>query len=1101
MEAAMRFHLIHHLRVAAALTLVGSSAMAAEESETRLLSDPAVTATHVAFAYANDIYVARLDGTDVRRLTAHPGIESGPHFSPDGKLVAFTGEYDGNIDVFVVPLEGGAPRRLTHHPGPDIALGFTPDGASVLYSSPREVHTMRYTQLYTVSVAGGAPTKLPVPNAFRASLSADGARLALVPVFYPFLQWKNYRGGTASRIMLFDLKAATVEQIPQPEGRCNDADPTWVDGLVYFRSDRDGEFNLYAYAPATKGVTKLTSHNDFPVLAVASGGGRVVYEQAGGLHIFDPKAKTVSPLKITVTADLIETRERFARGVAFARAMSLSPSGARAAVEFRGEIVTVPREKGDDRNLTKTPGAHERSPAWSPDGKSIAYFSDASGEYRLVIRSQDGKENPRDFKLKGAGFYDDLKWSPDSRKLSYSDNAQAIWVFDAKTGEQARAGANAVYGPWRGLHHAWSPDSRFLAYTLNTTTWMTRVWVYDTERGESFALTDGIADATHPAFDKGGKYLFFLASTNAGPVREWFSQANMESPYTAALNIAVLAKGVASPLAKESDEEAAGAKGDGDEKKGRREEKAQAAAQSKDAKKTLDVRIDRDGLLERIVAAPVDAGPISSVQTGDAGQVYYLRWHLEGAVPTARLARFDLKTRKEEALAEGVDAFQVSANGKRILVANKAGTSIVDVAPKLDLAKFRIPLEQLEVRVLPRAEWRQIFNEAWRINRDYFYDPGMHGADWPAMREKYAAFLPHVATRRDLTRVMQWMFSELAVGHHRVAGGDSLVPTPAAPGGLVGADFDVADGRYRIKRIYGGLNWDKDLRSPLTEPGVEAKVGDYLLAVDGRDLRADDNLYARFERTAGRIVELTIGAKANGDGARSVKVVPVTDEHALRNRAWVEDNIRKVTASTKGRVAYVYVPNTAGLGRAYFKRYFYPQADREAIIIDERHNGGGLVADYYIDLLRRPHLNQWVTRYGADQKSPTAAIHGPKVMIIDETAGSGGDLLPWIFRKLKVGTIVGKRTWGGLVGILGFPVLMDGGWLTAPNIAFLSKDGFRVENEGVPPDVEIEQTPADVLAGRDPQLDKAIEIVMKQLDAAPKDAPQRPPFPVRVRRP
>ncbi|MBI3072198.1 MAG: PD40 domain-containing protein [Deltaproteobacteria bacterium] len=1084
----------------AALSFAPRPLEAAEGRGTRLVTEPAVSGTHIAFSYASDIYVARRDGTEARRLTAHPGVESGPHFSPDGKLVAFTGEYDGNTDVFVVPLEGGAPRRLTFHPGPDIALGFTPDGASVLFSSPREVHTMRHTQLFTVPVDGGAPTKLPVPHAYRAAFSADGTRLAIVPLFYAFTQWKHYRGGTTSRIFIFDMKSAAIEQIPQPGGRSNDADPTWVDGIVHFRSDRDGEFNLYAYDPSTKNIAKLTSHNDFPVLNLAGGAGVVVYEQAGALHLFDPKTKVASPIKVSVTADLIETRPRFARGVEQVRAMSLSPSGARTAVEFRGEILTVPREKGDDRNLTNSPGAHERSPAWSPDGKSIAYFSDAGGEYRLVIAPQDGKGKSVVHKLKGAGFYFDLKWSPDARHLSYSDNAQAIWVADAKSGDQTRVGANAVYGPWRGLEHAWSPDSRWLAHTRNTPTWMNRVWIYDTRRGESFALTDGIADATSPAFDKNGKYLYFLASTNAGPVREWFSQANLESPFTAALNIAVLAKSVPSPLAKESDEEAA-SKSTGDEKKGGREEKAQAAAPSKGSKPVADVQIDRDGILERIVAAPIDSGPISEVQAGDEGHVYFLRWNLQGAVPTARLVRFDLKSRKEEALAEGVESFQVSANGKRILVRTKAGTSVVDVAPKLDLAKFRLPLERLEVRVDPRAEWRQIFDEAWRINRDYFYDPGMHGADWPAMREKYAAFLPHLSTRADLNRVMQWMFSELAVGHHRVAGGDMPARPPAIPGGLLGADFDVAERRYRLKRIYGGLNWDAGLRSPLTEPGVNAKVGEVLIAVDGRDLRADDNLYARFERTAGRIVELTIGPKANGDGARVVKVVPVADEHSLRNRAWVEANIRKVTAATKGRVAYVYVPNTSWAGRAYFKRYFYPQADREAIIIDERHNGGGLVADYYIDLLRRPYLNQWVTRYGADQRSPAAAIHGPKVMIIDETAGSGGDLLPWIFRKLKVGTIVGRRTWGGLVGILGFPPLIDGGWLTAPNIAFLSKNGWRVENEGVPPDVEIEQTPADVLAGSDPQLDKAIEIAMKELAATPKEDSPRPAFPVRVQKP
>ena len=417
------------------------------------------------------------------------------------------------------------------------------------------------------------------------------------------------------------------------------------------------------------------------------------------------------------------------------------------------------------------------------------------------------------------------------------------------------------------------------------------------------------------------------------------------------------------------------------------------------------------------------------------------------------------------------------------------------------LAKQKLGTDAVQVKIGPPAEWAQIFHEAWRINRDYFYDPGMHGTDWKAMRAKYAAFLPEVTTRQDLSRVMQWMFSELAVGHHRVSGGDSLAEAESVPGGLLGADYSVENGRYRFKKVYGGLNWSPDLRSPLTEPGVDARPGEYLLAVEGVPLRYPDNLYARFERTAGRLVEITVGPNADASGSRTVKVVPVENEQGLRNRDWVESNLRKVTEATKGRVAYVYVPDTANRGHTYFKRYFFPQADREAIIVDERHNGGGSVADYYIDILRRPSISHWAMRYGADLKTPIAGIHGPKVMIADETAGSGGDLLPWMFRKLGLGKVVGTRTWGGLVGVLGFPVLMDGGSVTAPDLAIWTEDGWVVENEGVAPDVEVEQTPADVIAGRDPQLEKAIEIVMKELPASPAPVPRRPPYPVKVRKP
>jgi tricorn protease len=481
--------------------------------------------------------------------------------------------------------------------------------------------------------------------------------------------------------------------------------------------------------------------------------------------------------------------------------------------------------------------------------------------------------------------------------------------------------------------------------------------------------------------------------------------------------------------------------------------------------------------------------------------VFYRRAVSTDPDADAAVCRYDLVKRKEETLLAKADAFQLSADTKRALVRVKDAWHLVEVSDKLDLEKFKLPLDQVQVRVEPTAEWPQILNEAWRINRDYFYDPGFHGANWPQMREKYQVFLPDLATRNDLFRVIRWMLSELAVGHSYQSPGDSPYELETVPGGLLGADYEIADGRYRFKKIYGGLNWNPDLRSPLTEPGVEVRVGEYLLAVEGRELRPPDNLDQRFERTAGRLVSITVGPNPDGQGSRTVNVVPVDSEDALRNRDWVEGNLQKVTAATQGRVAYVYVPNTADLGHTYFKRYFFPQADRQAIIVDERHNGGGSVADYYIDVLRRPVVSYWAMRYGADLKTPIAGIHGPKVMLIDETAGSGGDLLPWMFRKFQLGPLVGKRTWGGLVGILGFPVLLDGGTVTAPNLAFWTPEGFGVENEGVPPDVEVEITPKDFIAGRDPQLEKAIELVLRELDQAPPKPPVRPPYPRRANPP
>ena len=1097
---------IQHAVLAMLGLALAPAARAVDVHDTRLLTDPAVSADRIAFAYANDLWVARLDGSGVQRLTSHPGIESGPHFSPDGTLVAFTGRYDGNTDVYVVPAEGGIPRRLTWHPGNDTARGFTPDGKSVLFSSPREVYTSRYLQLFTVPVEGGVPTRLPIPHAVKAAISSDGKTIAYLPVYEAFNEWKNYRGGTVSRLFLFDTTTYAVEKVPQPSGRCNDTDPMWLGGRLYFRSDRDGEFNLYSYEPATKAVARLTHHTDFPVLAASAGAGRLLYEQAGTLHLLNPATGTADRLKVGVPADLVEVRPRYVKAAKYVREASLSPSGARAAFDVRGEIVTVPREKGDDRNLTRSPAAHDRSPAWSPDGKQVAYFSDASGEYALRIGAQDGHGEPREVALKGSGFYDDPRWSPDGKRISYTDNSRVIWILDVASGQATKVDADPLYGPVKVLHHAWSPDSKWLAYTRNAPSYIDRVWLYSVKDGKSWPVSDGLADASFPVFDPNGKYLYFLVSTDAGPVQDWFSQANADAAASRSIYVAVLAKGVPSPLAKESDEEGAKKESDKDDKapagaKAASGKEGGKAGDGKDAKPPVVVTVDQDGLAQRILAVPLKPAGASDLQVGATGQLFYRKEPGAARGGDTSLNRYDLEKRKEETLADGVNAFEVSGDGKRILVRVKDAWSICDVADKLDLAKNKLALEAVQVKIDPVAEWAQIFHEAWRINRDFFYDPGMHGTDWKAMRAKYAAFLPDVATRQDLNRVMQWMFSELAVGHHRVGGGDSVAETEAVPGGLLGADYAVENGRYRFKKVYGGLNWTPDLRSPLTEPGVDVKPGEYLLAVEGLPVRPPESLYTRFERTAGRIVEITVGPSPEGSGSRIVKVVPIENEQPLRNRDWVEGNLRKVTQATNGRVAYVYVPDTADVGHTYFKRYFFPQADREAIIVDERHNGGGSVADYYIDILRRPVISHWAMRYGADIKTPIAGIHGPKVMIADETAGSGGDLLPWMFQKLKLGPVVGTRTWGGLVGILGFPVLMDGGFVTAPDLAIWTEEGWVVENEGVPPDVEVEQTPAEVIAGHDPQLEKAIEIAMKELDANPPRPPKRPPFPVRVRKP
>jgi tricorn protease len=1063
--------------------------------DTRMMSQPTISSSHVAFIYAEDLWVANIDGTHSRRLTVDAGVESNPCFSPDGKLIAFSAQYDGNTDVFVVPVEGGVPKRLTWHPGNDFVRGFSPDGKSVLFISQRDLFTNRYFQLFTVPVEGGFPQSLKIPNAFHASYSPDGKYMAYTPIPDRFLQWKNYRGGTVSEIWLFSFADNSVVKIPQPEGRSNDTQPMWIADKVYFLSDRNGEFNIYSYSPVTKEINQLTRFDDFPILNASAGNGRIVFDQAGFLHTFNPVQNTSEKLTVGIAADLLELRPRYAKGANYIRSAGISPSGARAVFGFRGEILTVPSEKGDPRNITLTTHANEKYPAWSPDGKSIAYFSDESGEYELHIKSQDGKGAARKFRLTGSGFYAYPIWSPNSEKIAFVDNARNLFMLDLISGSIKKIDSDDLYvpGPFRQMFGDWSHDSKWIAYTKVLGTHFSKIFLYSVAEGKSYPLTDGLSDAREPVFDKSGKYLYFFASTDAGPVINWFDQSSHDMRATNSIYLVTLQKSTISPLAKESDEEALKA-----EKKETPPAEEKVSKGKKDAtvaQKPEGLKIDFENILDRIVDLPVRAGNYQQLGSHKEGEILYVVRSWDNP-REGKMRKYDLNKRKDSEVME-LDAYFLSADGKKMLFFRGGSWGICNAGEKSEPGKGMINTASLEVRIDPVSEWAQIYDEAWRVNRDYFYDPGMHGSDWKAMKEKYEQFLPHLTTRSDLNNVIQWLCSELGVGHHRVGGGDRLNPSRTIPGGLLGADYEVINNRYRLKKIYGGLNWNPELRSPLTEPGINAKVGEYILAVNGDEVTADKNLYQFFENTAGKILELTIGPNPNRTGSRTVQVVPVANEMALRNRDWVEGNLKFVHEATNGQVAYVYVPNTTTQGHEYFKRYFFPQANKKAIIIDERFNGGGLIADYYIDLLTRPYQSHWNMRYGMDMKTPNASIQGPKVMLINETAGSGGDMLPWMFRKFNVGPLVGKATWGGLVGTLGFPELMDGGMVTAPNLAIWTEEGFIVENVGVPPDVEVEMWPADVIQGKDPQLLKAIEIIMEELKKNPPKEYVRPPYPFR----
>jgi tricorn protease len=782
---------------AVALSLALSSAAlaaSAPSGPSKMLTDPALSADRIAFVYGNDIWTCRLDGSGVTRITSGPGVKMRPAFSPDGSLLAFSAELDGNLDVYVAPAAGGVPKRLTWHPGRDVVQGFTPDGKSVLFTSPRAAVNNRHTQLYMVPVDGGLETALPIPYASRAAYSPDGKTIAYNPNNPAHLQWKRYRGGLVSKVWLFDVASNAIDRVPQPATRCNDVEPMWLGGALYLRSDRDGEFNLYAYDAGSKTLPRLTDHKDFPVLGAAAAAGRIVYEQAGTLHLLDPAAKKTTDLSITVAGDLLETRPRWAKGAKWIRGATLSPSGARAAFEFRGEIVTVPAEKGDPRNLTNTTAAHERAPAWSPDGKEIAYVSDESGENELVVRAQDGKAAPKKIKVPGAGFYDELVFSPDGKKIVLTDNSLTLWVADLASGASKKIASERLYAPTRQrmLRGSWSPDSRWVAYTLSGPTYIRTAFVYSVDEDKSYALTDGLSDVSDPVFDRDGKLLYFLASTDAGPQRNWFSLQNTDARITNAIYVATLKRGTPSPLAKESDEEKgeAAAKDEKrddkkDEKKNDKKDAAKVPADGKDAKAAKKapepVVIDRDGFNLRIVDLPVHPAEISNLQAGSAGQVFFER----RADGKTSVQRFDFKDRKTETIVPEADDYFVSFDGKKILFRQKESLqkeplqkeswSIVASSGKKADAKEgsdgklkegsdgklkegsdgKLKLDAIQVRVDPRAEWPEIFDEAWRVNRDYFYDPKMHGRDWAGMKAKYAAFLPHLSSRGDLNRLIQ----------------------------------------------------------------------------------------------------------------------------------------------------------------------------------------------------------------------------------------------------------------------------------------------------------------------------------------------------------
>ena len=1068
-----------------ALFLFGPT-LTAEEG-TLLLREPTVSDTHIVFVHANDLWVVEREGGDAWRLTSNEGAESRPHFSPDGEMVAFTAQYDGNTDVYVVPVAGGQPKRLTWHPGADQVQGWTPDGERVLFISGREGQPTREAKFYTVHKEGGMPESLPIPRAANGQLSPDGQHIAYQEVRFSDPEWRNYRAGQAKPIWIVDMEDFSLTTTPQTDDERH-MDPVWLDNKVYFISERDYAGNIWSYNIESQALKQETFHTGFDVKNINAGGGVLVYEQGGALHILDPDSDHHEQLVIHVRGDFHWSRPRWEDVSPGAlQHGKLSPKGQRALFEYRGDIFSVPREHGNARNITSTSGAASRYPVWSPEGDRIAWFSDQKGEYQLYISDQKGLEEPETIEIPDPSFFYRPEWSPDGNRIAFTDTHLNLYMVDVRSGELTHIDTDRYVRPERTMHPVWSPDSRWIAYAHTQESLFKAIVLYNVETGERIQATDAMADAITPVWDQSGNYLYFLASTDYGPNTGWLDMSAYDSPINRSLYAMVLDSEGESPLLPKSDEAMASDDADHDQ----------------EDNEDIAITIDPEGLMDRIVALNVPARDYRGMIKGPEGYLFFTE-----NVPNQSgltIHRYDFDAREAEEFLSPVHYAVTSHERNSLLYRSGSTWGIVETAGgPVNPGDGRLQeAENMRKRIEPEEEWRQIFREGWRLQRDFLYVDNVHGAPWDDIYEWYRPWVDHVKHRRDLNYVIEIMGGEVSVGHSYVYGGD-MPEVERVPVGLLGADYRLDDGYYRFDKIYDGEDWNPNIRAPLSDPGIHVNEGDYLLEVDGQPVEAGENLYSYFEGMASRQVQIRVNDVPDKEGSRLVTVVPVASENSLRFMDWVEGNRRKVDELSDGQLAYVYVPNTSGAGYQFFNRYYFAQQDKQGAVIDERNNGGGSAADYMVDIMSR-ELHGYFNSKAADRKpftSPMAGIWGPKVMVINERAGSGGDLLPYMFRNLDIGPIIGTTTWGGLVGIWDTPSFIDGGAMMAPRGGFFDTDGeWAVEAEGVAPDIAVEQLPAKVIDGQDPQLERAVEEALELLETEAVELEDVPEPPVRYRRP
>ncbi len=1063
------------------------------QEETMLLRFPAIHGDQVLFTYAGDLYTVAKQGGIARKLTNHNGYEMFARFSPDGNQIAFTAQYDGNTEVYLMPKDGGIPKRLTYtatlnrddisdRMGPNNIVMTWKDEKQIVFRSRKQSFNSFKGQLFLANVDGGLSEELPLPSGGFCSYSPDKEKLAFNRVFREFRTWKYYRGGMADDIWIYDFKSKETINITNNDAQ--DIQPMWYGEDIYFLSDRDRTMNIFVYNTQTKETKKVTNYTEYDVKFPSLGNNSIIFENGGLLYNFDLQTQEATNIPITIAEDFLGSRNEVKDASKMINSWAISPDGKRLTFGARGDVWTVPAEHGITTNLTESSGVHDRNVEWSPDGKYISFISDRTGEDEIYIQIWDGSEEAIQITENSSNYKYNPIWSPDSKKLLWSDRLQELKYVDIDTKE-----ITIVDGTPDGeiRTYNWSPDSKWITYPLPTRDGMTRIWIYNVESKEKEAVTDSWYSSGDPTFSSNGKYLFFNSARDFSPIYSW-TEWNHAYRDMLQLYFVTLRKDVENPFKPENDIVAV-KKEETEEKK---EENGKEDKEDK-AEKSDDINIDFDGIVDRIIGLPVEAGYYWSINVID-NSVYYCMG--KSSQDKSKLKMYDLKKQKETELGD-YGSYIISADHKKMALSDKGKYAIIDLPKGKISAKDYVDLSNMKVWVNLKEEWNQMFDEVWRQMRDFFYDPNMHGVDWQAIHTKYEPLVSYVNNRNDLNYVMGEMIGELNVGHAYINGGDKPKPERIKTG-LLGAEISRdKSGFYKIDKILKGENWTKNTRSPFTEVGVNVNEGDYIVKVNGKPTNDMVDMYAALVGTAGKQVLLSVNSKPEIEGAEDVIILPIADEANLYYYNWVQGNIDKVNEATDGQVGYIHIPDMSAQGLNEFVKYYYPQLKKRALIIDDRGNGGGNVSPMIIERLRRELTLMRISRNGSPRTGPAGLMHGPKVMLVDNYSASDGDLFPYQFKTLEMGKLIGKRTWGGVVGIRGPLPLIDGGDLRKPEFSTYDREGkeFVIEGRGVSPDIEIDNDPAKEYAGEDEQLNKAIEVILEELESWPEGWPDVPDYP------